>query len=147
MPSKGRTGRNQAQPLAEVLAAAVGQASAPSPTVAIAMDTSPVTPTPAIDLNRPLQRETEAARFHELVARQDSLSGEEAEELRGLRERRLLTTGRRLERHTQGSNEAEIVATLDEYRRRLAALRGSDEAGADAGLGGSEAVDSEDVRR
>jgi hypothetical protein len=147
MPSKGRTGRSQAQPLAEVLAAAVGQASASSPPVATAMDTAPVTPTHAIDLNRPLQRDTEVARFHDLVARQDSLSGEESEELRGLRERRLLTTERRLQRHTQGSNEAEIVATLDEYRRRLAALRHFDEAGAEAGLGGSEAVDSEDVRR
>jgi hypothetical protein len=127
MPSKGRTRQGQAQPLAQVLAAAIGDTSAAPAPVASATETAAATTVAGQDLDRPLQRDTEVGRFNELVARQDSLTAEESDELHQFRIRRLQTTGRRLQRATQGWNEAELAEALDQYRRRLAALRGFEE--------------------
>jgi hypothetical protein len=55
------------------------------------------------------------------------LSPEEFDELHQFRIRRLQTTWRRLQRATQGWNEAELAEALNQYRRRLTALRGLEE--------------------
>jgi hypothetical protein len=127
MPSKGYSGDSQAQPLAQVLAAAIGGPSATPAPAALATETPAATPALTQDLDRPLQRDTEVSRFNELVARQDSLTPEESNELHQFRIRRLQTTARRLRRATLGWNEAELAEALDQYRRRLTALRGFEE--------------------
>jgi hypothetical protein len=117
MPSK-RGGRERAAsvPLAEALASAIQASSAPASTPS---------PPAAVDLsneNQALRRGEEVDRFNDLVFRQDSLTPEESDELYRFRVRRLLTTGRALERSAYVSEE-ELRQNLDRYRRRLEALR------------------------
>ncbi len=128
MPSKrGSRDGGGAVPLAEALASAMTAApTAPAP-AAVAVD-------PAF-ANQPLQRGTEVDRFNDLVSRQESLTREESDELYRFRVRRLLTTGRVLDRAAYLS-EQELRETLDRYRRRLDALRALEGLRAQQGLDG-----------
>src|ERR1700682_2109075 len=128
MPSKrGSRGGGGAVPLAEALASAMTAAPTAPPAAAVAVDPG--------NANQPLQRGAEVDRFNDLVSRLESLTPEESDELYRFRMRRLLTTGRVLDRAAYLS-EQELRETLDRYRRRLDALRALEGLRAEQGLAG-----------
>lgn len=136
MPSKGQSSRGPAQPLADVLVAAIGPSAAHGPVAAV-----PAAPSPLEGLQESLHRGPEIDRFNELAARQDSLTTEESDELYGYRIRRVLTIGRRMGRSLY-SREPDLREALDEYRRRLRALRAFEEIRESAGLFAGQEIDS-----
>ena len=136
MPSKGQSSRGPAQPLAEVLAAAIGPDAARGPVAA-----ATAAPSPLEDLEESLHRGQEIDRFNELAARQDSLTTEESDELYGYRIRRVLTIGRRMGRSLH-SREQDLREALDEYRRRLRSLRAFEEIRESAGLFAGQEIDA-----
>ena len=144
MPSKGQSSRGPAQPLADVLAAAIGPSAAWSPVAA-----ATTAPAPLEGLGESLHQGPEIDRFNELAARQDSLTTEEADELYGYRIRRVLTIGRRMGRSLY-SREPDLREALDEYRRRLRSLRAFEEIRSSAGFAGQEidpAIEEQAVAR
>src|SRR5258708_5137122 len=145
MPSKGQSSRGPAQPLADVLAAAIGPSAAQGPVAA-----ATAAPSPFEGLEESLHRGSEIDRFNELAARQDSLTTEESDELYGYRIRRVHTIGRRMGRSLY-SREPDLREALDEYRRRLRALRAfeaiRESAGLFAGQEVASAIEGEAVKR
>jgi len=77
----------------------------------------------ATELAQPLRRGVELQRFNELVAREDDLPPEEAEELYRYRLRRVLSRLRQLSRARTHADEEGIRTALDDLDARLEELR------------------------
>ena len=120
MPSKGGSrAATGAQSLTDVLASVIRSSGAQRDA------SQPATGGELAEVpgDRPLQRGIEVERFNDLAARRDALTPEESAELLGYRVRRVLSTGRELDRLAHSWDENLVGRTLERYRHRIDRMR------------------------
>jgi len=120
MPSKGGSrAATGTQPGADVVTSVIGSAGAQPAVGQPQAGRAAVAP----PTDRSLQRGGEVERFNDLAAREDTLTPDESAELLGYRLRRVLSTGRELDRLAHSWDENLVRETLERYRRRVGRMR------------------------